>query len=131
LHDNPKQSFHLPNRSNFHWHHVNCAMAYILQLLGCMFSLTIIYTLLAPHNLFSSTQWLSVAQIIGCPKEPDLDIWAANLGYAIYQSDFVLKLSCFSWNILRYIENFLSTQNVKRMIIVSTIHSPKVVSQAL
>ena len=45
--------------------------------------------------------------IIDCPKEPDLGIWAANLGHVKYQPDFALKLSHLGWNILRCIVNFL------------------------
>jgi hypothetical protein len=44
-----------------------------------------------------------VAQIIGSPKEPNLDILAANLGH---QPDFVLKSSHLSQSTLRCIEIF-------------------------
>jgi hypothetical protein len=42
----------MPNRSDFHWHPPDHAMTYLLQFLCDMLSLTISYTLLAPHNLF-------------------------------------------------------------------------------
>ena len=69
-------------------------------------------------------------KIIGCPKEPDLGIWAANLGHAKNQPDFVEQLSHLVWGILRHIANFLSPQNYKRIIIGSTMSCPKVASQA-
>ena len=78
----------------------------------------------------STREWLRTVEIIDCPKEPYLGIWAANLGHAKHQPNFALKLSHLGWSILRCSINVLSPQNCERIIIVSTVSCHKVVFQA-
>ena len=98
-------------------------------------TLIINYILLVFYNFFlymisldkimtecDSNHWLSQGASFGH--------WAANLGCATHQPFFVLKLSHFLSHILIYVGNFLSTQNFKIILIVSTIKGPKAVSQA-
>jgi len=128
------ENFDLLNQSHSHPYHLDRAMAYALQLLGYIFSLVISYVLPAPFTLsfpfFFTLKWPGGTQIISCPKEPDLDIWAENLGHTTHQPNLVLKLSHFRRHISSHIRDFLSTQIFKKMIFELTIRGPKVVSQA-
>ena len=81
-------------------------------------------------HFFFTLKWPGGTQIISCPKEPDLDIWAENLGHTTHQPNLVLKLSHFRRHIPSYVRDFLSTQIFKKMIFELTIRGPKVVSQA-
>src|ERR1700720_2072793 len=98
-------------------------------------TLIINYTLLVFYNFFlymisqdkimtecDSNHWLSQGASFGhLSSKP----WMRNIS-----AIFCFKIKPFLSHILIYVGNFLSTQNFKIILIVSTIKGPKAVSQA-